>query len=175
MDWLGIKEFLKDSFKLILFIIILLFIMVYVFSITQVVGDSMSPTLIDEEVLFLNKAQYRFFDVKRGDIISLEYADTKYLIKRVVGLPGEKIEIKDNQVYINDELLEEDYLEEALLYGDFSLKTIGYETIPENMYFVLGDNRENSMDSREIGLVSQEQIKGKVIMRFWPLNKIKFF
>ena len=89
MDWLGIKEFLKDSFKLILFIIVLLFIMVYVFSITQVVGDSMSPTLVDEEVLFLNKAQYRFFDVKRGDIISLEYADTKYLIKRVIGLPGD--------------------------------------------------------------------------------------
>ena len=175
MDWLGIKEFLKDSFKLILFIIVLLFIMVYVFSITQVVGDSMSPTLVDEEVLFLNKAQYRFFDVKRGDIISLEYADTKYLIKRVIGLPGEKVEIKDNKVYINDELLEEEYLQNELVYDDFTLQEIGYETIPENMYFVLGDNRENSMDSREIGLVSQEQIQGKVFMRFWPLNKIKFY
>ena len=175
MDWLGIKEFLKDSFKLILFIIILLFIMIYVFSITQVVGDSMSPTLVDEEVLFLNKAQYRFFDVKRGDIISLEYADTKYLIKRVIGLPGEKVEIKDNKVYINDELLEEEYLQNELVYDDFTLQEIGYDTIPENMYFVLGDNRENSMDSREIGLVSKEQIQGKIFMRFWPLNKIKFY
>lgn len=175
MDWLGIKEFLKDSLKLIIFLFVLLFIMVYVFSVTQVVGNSMSPTLHEDEVLFLNKAQYRFFDIKRGDIVSLEYADTKYLIKRIIGLPGESLEIKDNQVYINGKVLEEEYLEEDLVYSDFSLDETGYQTIPENMYFVLGDNREDSMDSREIGLVSKEQIKGKIFMRFWPVNKIKLF
>lgn len=174
MDWLGIKEFLKDSIKLILFLIVLLFIMVYVFSITQVVGKSMSPTLKEDEVLFLNKAYYRFFDVKRGDIVSLEYADTKYLIKRVIGLPGEKVEIKNNQVYINGEILEEDYLESDLHYDDYSLEDAGYKTIPENMYFVLGDNREDSLDSREIGLISKEDIQGKIFMRFWPITKIKF-
>ena len=175
MDWLGIKEFLKDSLKLIAFLFVLLFIMVYVFSVTQVVGSSMSPTLHEDEVLFLNKVQYRFFDIKRGDIVSLEYADTKYLIKRIIGLPGESLEIKDNQVYINGKVLEEEYLEEDLVYSDFSLDETGYQTIPENMYFVLGDNREDSMDSREIGLVSKEQIKGKIFMRFWPVNKIKLF
>ena len=175
MDWLGIKEFIKDLIKLILFIVVLLVIMIYVFSVTQVLGNSMSPTLMDDEVLFLNKAQYRFFDIKRGDVVSLEYADTKFLIKRVIGLPGESLEIKNNQVYINGELLEEEYLEEDLEYPDFRLQDIGYETIPDDMYFVLGDNREDSMDSREIGLVSKGKIEGRIFMRFWPLNKIRFF
>lgn len=175
MDWLSIKEFLKDSFKLIIFLFVLIFIMVYVFSITQVVGSSMSPTLKENEVLFLNKAQYKFFDVKRGDIVSLEYADTKYLIKRIIGLPGEKVEIRNNQVYINDVKLEENYLEEKLTYDDFSINDLGYKVIPENMYFVLGDNRENSLDSREIGLIKKEQIKGKIFMKFWPISKVEFF
>lgn len=175
MDWLGIKEFLKDSFKLIIFLIILIFIMVYVFSVTQVVGSSMSPTLKEDEILFLNKAQYKLFKIKRGDIVSLEYADTKYLIKRIIGLPGEKVEIKNSKVYINDELLEEEYLNEDLNYADFSLSSLGYSVIPEDMYFVLGDNREDSLDSREIGLIKKEQIKGKIFMKFWPLNKLSFF
>ena len=83
MDWLSIRELIIDSLKLIIVIIIILFLMLYVVSVTQVVGSSMSPTLKDEEVLILNKFQYRFFDIKRGDIVSLDYEDTKYLIKRI--------------------------------------------------------------------------------------------
>ncbi len=175
MDWLSIRELIIDSLKLIIVIIIILFLMLYVVSVTQVVGSSMSPTLKDEEVLILNKFQYRFFDIKRGDIVSLDYEDTKYLIKRIIGLPGETVKIVNNQLYINDKIYEEEYLANDLNYDDFSLADLGYSKIPEDMYLVLGDNRENSLDSREIGLIKKEDINGKISLRFWPLNKIKLF
>ena len=174
MDWLSIRELIIDSLKLIIVIIIILFLMLYVVSVTQVVGSSMSPTLKDEEVLILNKFQYRFFDIKRGDIVSLDYEDTKYLIKRIIGLPGETVKIVNNQLYINDKIYEE-YLANDLNYDDFSLTDLGYSKIPEDMYLVLGDNRENSLDSREIGLIKKEDINGKISLRIWPLNKIKLF
>ena len=175
MDWLSIRELIIDSLKLIIIIIIILFLMLYVVSVTQVVGSSMSPTLKDEEVLILNKFQYRFFEIKRGDIVSLDYEDTKYLIKRIIGLPGETVKIVNNQLYINDKIYEEEYLANDLNYDDFSLTDLGYSKIPEDMYLVLGDNRENSLDSREIGLIKKEDINGKISLRFWPLNKIKLF
>ena len=175
MDWLSIRELIIDSLKLIIVIIIILFLMLYVVSVTQVVGSSMSPTLKDVEVLILNKFQYRFFDIKRGDIVSLDYEDTKYLIKRIIGLPGETVKIVNNQLYINDKIYEEEYLANDLNYDDFSLADLGYSKIPEDMYLVLGDNRENSLDSREIGLIKKEDINGKISLRIWPLNKLKLF
>src|SRR5699024_6393772 len=114
------------------------------------------------DILVLNKIKYRFMDIKRGDIISLEYADTKYLIKRVIGLPGDSVSIKNNTLYINDKVYVENYLDEGLEYDDFELSSLGYNTIPDNMYLVLGDNREDSLDSREIGLISKDEVIGKV-------------
>lgn len=175
MDWLSIREFIIDFVKLIIVIIIILFLMIYVVSVTQVVGNSMNSTLENGDVLILNKFKYRFTDIKRGDIISLEYADTKYLIKRVIGLPGDSISIRDNTLYINGELYVEHYLNEGLEYDDFELSSLGYTTIPDNMYLVLGDNREDSLDSREIGLIKKENIIGKVSFRIWPLNKLAAF
>ncbi len=175
MDWLSIRELLWDTIKLVTVIFVILFLMIYVVSVTQVVGNSMNSTLIDGDVLILSKANYRFFDIKRGDIISLDYEDTKYLIKRVIGLPGDTIEIKDNILYINGEVYEENYLDKGLEYPDFSLSDLGYDTIPEDMYLVLGDNRENSLDSREIGLISKDSVNGKIVLRIWPINKISLF
>lgn len=175
MDWLSIRELLWDTIKLVAVIFVILFLMIYVVSVTQVVGNSMNSTLIDGDVLILSKANYRFFDIKRGDIISLDYEDTKYLIKRVIGLPGDTIEIKDNILYINGEVYEENYLDKGLEYPDFSLSDLGYDTIPEDMYLVLGDNRENSLDSREIGLISKDSVNGKIVLRIWPINKISLF
>ena len=175
MDWLSIREFIIDFVKLIIVIIIILFLMIYVVSVTQVVGNSMNSTLENGDVLILNKFKYRFTDIKRGDIISLEYADTKYLIKRVIGLPGDKFSIRDNTLYINGELYVENYLDEGLEYDDFDLSSLGYDTIPEDMYLVLGDNREDSLDSREIGLISKDEVIGKVSFRIWPLNKLAAF
>ena len=172
MDWLNIREIIIDTVKLILVVFVILFLLIYVVSVTQVVGNSMSSTLNDGDVLILSKANYRFFDIKRGDIISLDYEDTKYLIKRVIGLPGEDIDIINNKLYINGEIYTEDYLDEDLNYANFSLETLGYDVIPEDMYLVLGDNREDSLDSREIGLIDKSSINGKVVLRIWPINKI---
>lgn len=174
MDWLSIREFLIDSIKYIVTFIIIMFVISYVVSITQVVGDSMSPTLKNGEVLILNKFRYRFIDVKRGDIISLKYADTKYLIKRVIGLPGDKVNISNSKLYINDRLYKEKYISDDLKYLDFNLKDLGYSKIPNDMYLVLGDNRINSLDSREIGLIKKDDINGKISFRFWPLNRVNF-
>ena len=174
MDWLDIKEFFKDTAKIFIFIIIIIVLMVYVLSITQVVGHSMSPTLKNGELLIINKLKYKFSNIQRGDIISLSYADTKYLIKRVIGLPGENIYIKDSKLYINNQATKENYLSEDLEYKDFYLSDLGYDKIPDNMYLVLGDNRIDSLDSREIGLIKKEEIIGKIMIRFWPLNKFKF-
>ena len=171
MDWLSIRELIIDTIKLTIAVFIILFLIIYVVSITQVVGNSMNSTLKDGDVLVLSKAHYKIFDIKRGDIISLDYADTKYLIKRVIGLPGDDVDIIDNQLYINNELYEEDYLDTDLVYDNFSLQDLGYTNIPEDMYLVLGDNREDSLDSREIGLISKDAINGKIVLRIWPINK----
>lgn len=175
MDWLSIRELIIDTLKLVVVIFIILFLMIYVVSVTQVVGDSMNSTLIDGDVLILSKANYRFFDIERGDIISLDYTDAQYLIKRVIGLPGETISIVDNQLYVNGEAYEEDYLDEGLEYPDFSLSDLGYDVIPDDMYLVLGDNREDSLDSRKIGLISKDSVNGKVVLRIWPINKVSVF
>ena len=175
MAWLSIKEFIMDLIKLLVVVVVILFLMIYIVSVTQVVGNSMYSTLKDGDVLILNKFKYRFFDIERGDIISLENDDTKYLIKRVIGLPGDSISIKDNTLYINGEVYIENYLEEGLVYDDFELTSLGYQVIPDDMYFVLGDNRADSVDSREIGLVSKDDIIGKISFRIWPLNKLAVF
>ena len=174
MDWLTIKEFIKDLVKYILIIFGFIFLMVYVVSVTQVVGDSMSPTLENQDVLILNKAKYRFSEVKRGDIIAFTYEDTKYLIKRVIGMPGEYVAIKDNDVYIDGRRYIEDYLKDIDT-PDFKLEDLGYTKIPEGMYFVLGDNRDNSLDSRKIGLVKKKDIIGEIAFRIWPVTKMKVF
>lgn len=172
MDWLDIKEFLKDSAKYILTIIAVLFIVIYVVSVQQIMGPSMKPTLNNGDIVLLNKFQYRLFDIKRNQIIALNYKDTKYMVKRVIGLPGEKIEFKDNTLYINDKAYTEPFIKNVKT-NDFSLKDIGYDVIPDDMYLVLGDNRENSMDGRDFGLISKKDIIGKASIRIWPLNKIK--
>ena len=175
MDLLTIKEFFKDTIRYIIFIVVVLLVVNYVFSLQQVIGVSMNPQLKDGDILILNKIKYRFFDVERGDIVAVQFKDTNYIVKRIIGLPGESIEIKDSKLFIDGKLYEEDYISDNLNYPDFSLTDLGYETIPDNMYLVLGDNRENSLDSREIGLVSQDSINGKIAMRIWPLNEITFF
>lgn len=173
MDWLEIKEFFKDTIKYIVFVIVVIFIAVYVVGLQQVVGPSMSPNLNNGDILILDKISYRFTDIKRGDVVSLYYADTKYLIKRVIGLPGEYIEFKEGKLYIDNELIEEEYLN-GVTTADFSLKDLGYDKIPENYYLVLGDNRGDSLDSRDpkVGLIKKDDIMGKVRFRIWPINKI---
>ena len=173
MDLLDIKEFFKDLFKYLVVVIVVLAAVIYVVTFEQVVGPSMEPTLNNGDVVILNKFIYRFKDIERSEIVSLYYSDSKYLIKRVIGLPGEYVEIKNNKVYIGDKMLNEYYLDDIEM-DDFSLSQLGYDVIPEDMYLVLGDNRGNSLDSRnsKVGLISKDDIIGRVRIRIWPISNI---
>lgn len=176
MDWLDIKEFLSDTIKYIIFIVVILVIAVYVVGLQQIVGPSMTPTLRNGDIVILDKLSYRFSKIKRDDIVALYYADTKFLVKRVVGLPGETVEFKDNKLYINGKYYEEKYLGDDIVTDNFSLEELNYTTIPDDMYLVLGDNRGDSMDSRDsdVGLIPKKDIYGKVRFKIWPINEFKY-
>lgn len=173
MDLRDIKEFLNDTIKYIITAIVVIFLIVYVVTFQQVVGPSMSPTLKDQDIVILSKIHYRLFKVKRFDIVALKYNDTKYLIKRVIGLPGEKIEYNNNTLYVNGKAIKESFLKESVITEDFSTNSLGYKIIPDDMYLVLGDNRENSLDGRKIGLISKKDILGRVNIKIWPISEIK--
>ncbi len=177
MDWLDIKEFISDTFKYMVLIVVVILTIIYVFSFVQVVGPSMNPNLKANDLAILSKIHYRLFEVKRFDIISLKYDDTKYLIKRVIGLPGEAISYKNGLLYVNDLLVDEPYLK-SVITNDFDLSTVKGSKdmiIPKDMYLVLGDNRSNSLDSRDqkVGLIKKSDIIGKIIVKIFPFNEIK--
>ena len=175
MDFRDIIEFLKDSFKYIAVVIVVLLLFIFVMGLQQVVGPSMEPNLNEGDILVVNKLLYRIGKIKRNDVVVITQ-DEKYMVKRVVGLPGEHIEYKDNYVYVNGEKFREKFIDtDKVKTEDFKLEDLGYDKIPDGMYLVLGDNRENSKDSRDFGLIPKKQIVGKAWFRFWPANKMRFF
>jgi signal peptidase I len=179
-DLREVKEFLKDTLAYIIVIILTMLVFIYVFSFQQVIGNSMSPVLNDGDVAFLSKITYRISKVKRNDVIALKTNDGKVYVKRVIGLPGESISYMNNILYINNEPFTEEFLGEEVNTNNFMFEDICSKedcpngVIPDNMYFVLGDNREDSLDSRDpsLGLVPKDNIIGKSLIRIWPLNKI---
>lgn len=149
--------------------IFLLIIIIRTFIVTpiRVNGDSMNPTLKDGEIMILNKIGYSINGVERFDIVVVDYNGDK-LIKRVIGLPGETLKYENNILYINGQEVEEPYLNEST--EDFNITSLGYSKIPRDCYFVLGDNRDDSKDSRIIGCVSEKQIKGKTSLVLLPFS-----
>ncbi|MBO4245957.1 MAG: signal peptidase I [Bacilli bacterium] len=175
MDFRDIVEFFKDAFKYIAVVIVVLLLFIFVMGLQQIVGPSMEPNLKEGDILIVNKLLYHIGKIKRNDIVVIT-EEEKYMVKRVVGLPGEHIEYKDNYVYVDGEKYRETFIDtEKVKTEDFKLEDLGYDKIPEGMYLVLGDNRENSKDSRDYGLVPKKQIVGKAWLRIWPFNKIRFF
>lgn len=176
MDLLDIKEFISDFFGYIVVVISVIVVIVYIATLQIVFGESMSPVLEGGDIVIQNKISYSFNPIKRLDIVSVQFNNTNLLVKRVIGLPGERIRIIDNKLYINhngeETVLEETYIKDYT--ENFDLKSLNYEEIPEDMYLILGDNRNNSTDSRELGLIHKNYIVGKVDLRIWPLNKIGF-
>lgn len=172
MDLRDIKEFFRDAFKYLVAIAIILFIAIYVVSFQEVIGPSMNTTLKSGDVTVVNKLIYHLRKIKRNEIVSIKQND-KVMVKRIIGLPGEHIEYKDNILYIDGQMYKEKNIKEST--KNFKLEDIGYDKIPDNMYFVLGDNRTNSSDSREFGLVKKENIIGKVNLRIFPINKFQIF
>ncbi len=163
-----VRNFFKELVPYVIIIFVVALIRTFLITPVMVNGSSMYPYLKDKEILILNKTSR---DYKRFDVVVAEAANTK-IIKRVIGLPGENIEYKNCKLYINGEE-QTDFVSECIT-NDFSLEELyGYVVIPEDYYFVMGDNRNKSSDSRDyrIGLIKKDQIQGKVIFRLTPLNR----
>lgn len=170
----SIKREIIDWVKTIIVSLVLAFLIVQVIKPTIVSGESMYPTLNDRDYLILNRMAYKFGDIDRGDIIVFksdlrqDNGKQKDLIKRVIAIPGDHLIIRDSKVYINGEVQNEPYIHNEYTSGDIDV------VIPQNEVFVMGDNRENSRDSRssDVGLVNEDDIIGEVMIRLLPLNKI---
>lgn len=150
-------------------------IVTYVGQRTKVSGGSMQPTLQDNDNLIVDKISYRFRDPKRFEIIVFpyKYQENTYYIKRIIGLPGETVQIIDGYVYINGEILEEPYEVDVIDDGKYGIAAEPIELGPDE-YFVLGDNRNGSADSREahVGLIHEDEFIGRAWVRIWPLKSI---
>jgi signal peptidase I len=141
-------------------------------------SGSMLPTLQINDRLIIDKVSYRFANPVRGDIVvfnpTAELERQKFhdaFIKRVIGLPGDRVEVKAGKVYVNDQVLTEKYLDEAPQYNWKSTELTPDGIVPEGHYLVLGDNRNNSYDSHYWGFVPKDKIVGKAVVRFWPINR----
>jgi signal peptidase I len=136
-------------------------------------SGSMLPTLQIDDRLIIDKISYNFRNPSRGDIVVFNPTDTlkqqnfkDAFIKRLIGLPGDKVEVKGGRLYVNDQPIQENYIEEK---PNYKFEPV---TVPPNQYLVLGDNRNNSYDSHYWGFVPRDRIIGKAVVRFWPLNRV---
>lgn len=148
-------------------VILLVVVVIRTFIVTPVIvsGSSMDNTLNDGDILLLNKYDKTY---ERYDVIVFDYQNTK-LVKRVIGLPGENVKYEDGVLYIDEVEYEDKFSLDTI---DFDLNDLGIDTIPEGYYFVLGDNRMKSSDSRIIGLISEKDINGTTTFSLWPFKKI---
>lgn len=169
-----LKEILSTSLYLLVVLVLTFLVVTYVGQRTQVIGSSMEPMLSDGDNLIVDKISYRFQEPQRFDIIvfPFQYEENTYYIKRIIGLPGETVYIDENgQIFINDVLLKESYGKEVILDSGRAYEPI---TLGIDEYFVMGDNRNNSSDSRDpaVGNIHRDELIGKAWVRIWPLNKI---
>ncbi len=155
---------------LVICVAVSFFIILFVYQPVKVEGGSMEPGLEDQEHIFINKLVYRFESIERGDIIVFRYPrDThKSFIKRVIGLPGDRIHISFGHVFVNDHPLPEPYVPSDYL----DARSYDEIVVPNNAYFVLGDHRSMSNDSREFGPVMRGYIYGKATFGYWPMEKL---
>jgi signal peptidase I len=146
------------------------FIIVFLYQPVKVEGTSMMPSLEDQERIFVNKFVYRLEPIERGDIVVFRYPrdPSKSYIKRVIGVAGDHIRIDSGQVYVNGQPLDEDYVPPA--YAD--TRSYPDTVVPPDSYFVLGDHRSMSNDSRDFGPVNQSYIYGKAVFGYWPMDKL---
>ena len=162
------REIIEWVLLLLLAWVISLVIRAYVLDTRIVPTGSMIPTIQLQDRLLVDKLFFKFSELKRGDIVVFHAPpaanESDDLVKRIIGLPGETLEVRDGMVWINGEALDEPYIYEQpdYLYGP--------EVIPDHSYFVMGDNRRNSKDSHFWGFLPEENITGRVIIRYWPLS-----
>ncbi len=164
------KSVLQWARDIVVSLAISAFVIVFVYQPVKVEGTSMMPGLSDQERIFINKFVYRWEPISRGDVVVFHYPydPSKSYIKRVIGIAGDEVEIRHGWVYVNGELLFEPYV--AGKYRDE--RSYGARIVPEGSYFVLGDHRNLSNDSRDFGAVKREFIYGEAVFAYWPADKV---
>ncbi len=174
----GSKAFLTFFFDILETVVIAfaIFAVVYIFiaSPHEVIGKSMEPNFYEGEFLLADKLTYRFREPRRGEVVIFQFDELHDYIKRVIGLPGDEVEINDGYVYVNGErVVESAYLDTAVRTANGNYMTPGRkEIVPEGHVFALGDNRPHSSDSRNFGMVEESKIKGRAIFRYWPFDAV---
>lgn len=155
---------------LVVSLIVSAFIIIFLYQPVKVEGTSMLPSLDDQERIFINKFVYNFEPIERGDVVVFHYPRdiAKSYIKRVIAVPGDRVRIDDGQVYVNDRRLRESYVP-AEFTDDRSLAET---VVPRGCYFLLGDHRSSSSDSRDFGPVSRRYIYGKAVFGYWPMDRM---
>ena len=163
----GFRVWLRD---LLISLAISAFIIIFLYQPVKVEGTSMMPSLVDQERIFVNKFVYRLEPIERGDIVVFRYPydPSKSYIKRVIGMAGDRIRIDAGQVYVNGEALDESYVPSEYI----DSRTFPEVIVPANSYYVLGDHRSMSDDSRNFGPVNQSFIYGKAVFGYWPMDKL---
>lgn len=163
-----LKEIKEWTISLGIAIVVAMLFQNYVYAQSEVQNVSMQNTLIAGQRLIEDKWSYHFHEPRHGDIVIINGPESDLrLIKRVVGLPGDIIDIRDGEVYLNDEKIEEQYVKGQTFAGSVPVPF----TVGAGQLFVMGDNREHSMDSRAIGPIARSSIEGKAVLRIWPLPK----
>ncbi len=163
-------------------IVIAFVLRMFFFSSYYVEGSSMKPTLQDGNLLVINKIGLQFSEIKRFDVIVFHANEEEDYVKRVIGIPGDRLSYQNNQLYVNDLLVKETFFngsnstfEGDRLIEDFDLlEKTGVETVPEGHLFVIGDNRLGSYDSRQFGFIKIDQVVGKVNLRYYPFHLLDF-
>ncbi|MGE5484857.1 MAG: signal peptidase I [Ignavibacteriales bacterium] len=167
---MSLKQVAREALEIVITALVLAYLIQgFVVQSWVVDGPSMEPTVLNGERLFLNKFVYRLGPPKRGDIVvfHLPKKGDRDFIKRVVGLPGETVEVRLGRVYINQQPIDEPYIRKDVL-GEYPKVTV-----PEGQVFVMGDNRPNSLDSRAFGTVPINLIRGKAMFVYWPLKRVR--
>jgi len=156
-------------------VVLAIMVMVYLFIMSpqEINGASMEPNFHNGEYILTNKVVYKVYDPKRGDVVIFKSPRNKEIdfIKRIIGLPGERVKLTANAFYIDGQKLDESYLPPDLyVFGGPYLRENEEVTIPDGNYFVIGDNRPHSADSREFGPISKIDFIGKAFIRYWPFD-----
>ncbi len=165
-------RFIKEIYPYVIIVVVVLFVKTYIIAPIQVNGISMDSTLKDGDIMLLNKLQYKRYGVKRGDIVVIKNRGS-HIIKRIIGLPGDNIKVEDNILYINGKEYKEDYLDKGTVTNDFSLEELfDTDKVPEGTYFVMGDNRDDSLDSRILGFIDEDDIEGIASITIFPFDRL---
>ncbi len=168
------KELREWIVSFVVALVLVIIIRSYLFTIIRVDGPSMSDTLLDGDGLFVNVLDMKLNSPERFDVVICRYPnrDDQY-VKRVIGLPGDTLSVRGGVLYINDQPIEEPFLSDSrTVRFDKASNSFGPVKIPEGCYYVMGDNRDDSNDSRNVGMITEDMVIGKVEYIIWPFNRI---